>query len=373
MIDNNGFHPDIIFFTQATSSWEQGLSLRLSECGYHLETVRHPQQALSLLGERHYDAILASADASGTALFKDIRNNIIRPSPLLAMIIRNENELEGTRTSVADLLFPPNTTLILNQLNLFLRLYRENAELHGQITRLEMQLEEQRRAKDAVNVLKNAIVRNVSHELKTPLLQVKSAVALIIEDEHVDKKLASYATNATARLEALVQNITMLGSSLDIHVEPIMAREAVESALRKLRRSWHLQNAGERIIVELESSMPPVMADKNGLSTVLQLLLDNGLKFSKDKVTIRAWQLDNDHIQFEVSDKGIGIAKDKLDVIFDLFYQVDGSSTRRYGGTGIGLALVKLILEAHGTSIHVDSKEQQGSKFWFILPVYHLI
>ncbi|RMG88243.1 MAG: sensor histidine kinase [Chloroflexi bacterium] len=373
MIDNNGFHPDIIFLTQATNSWEQGLSSRLSECGYKLETVHHPQQALSLLGERHYDAVLAPADASGAALFKDIRSSVSRPSPLLAMIIRSETELSDTRTSVADLLFPPNTTLILNQLSLFLRQHKENADLRGQITRLEMQLEEQRRAKDAVNVLKNAIVRNVSHELKTPLLQVKSAVALIIEDEHVDEKLASYAMNATARLEALVQNITMLGSSLDIHLEPIMAREAIESALRKLRRSWHLQNAGERIIVELESSMPPVVADKNGLSTVLQLLLDNALKFSEDKVTIRARRLDNDHIQFEVEDKGIGIAKDQLEVIFELFYQVDGSSTRRYGGTGIGLALVKLILEAHGTPIRVESKEKQGSKFWFILPVYHLI
>jgi signal transduction histidine kinase len=73
-----------------------------------------------------------------------------------------------------------------------------------------------------------------------------------------------------------------------------------------------------------------------------------------------------------VKDEGIGIAADKLKHIFDSFYQIDNSSTRRYGGAGVGLALVKIILDLHHTEIHVESDEGKGSTFWFTLPYIEL-
>ncbi|MCA9913170.1 MAG: ATP-binding protein, partial [Anaerolineae bacterium] len=159
------------------------------------------------------------------------------------------------------------------------------------------------------------------------------------------------------------------GQSLDLRVGPIILRDAVEFARRSLGRVWGRRSEAERIQVMLAENLPPVPADKQGLSTVMQLLMDNALKFSgKDQPIEVIGCLRDDHVYIAVRDYGIGIAQDKLQDIFESFYQVDSSSTRRYGGMGIGLALVKLILDHHNTEIHVDSELGKGSTFWFLLP-----
>lgn len=244
---------------------------------------------------------------------------------------------------------------------------RKLAERDEELRQLQSEVQLLRRNSDEIEVLKNAIVRNVSHELKTPLLQVKSAVSLLAEDLG-SSKLIDYATDATARLELLVRNITLLGSSLDINPGPVIVRDAIESARRNLRRIWQRKDETERIVVLLENHLPPVLADKQGLSTVLQLLIDNALKFSKKNIEVCA-QRSEDSVELTIRDYGIGIAKDQLELIFDLFYQVDHSSTRRYGGTGVGLAIVKLILDRHNTKILVESSENIGSSFSFRLPI----
>jgi signal transduction histidine kinase len=114
-----------------------------------------------------------------------------------------------------------------------------------------------------------------------------------------------------------------------------------------------------------------MMADKQGLGTVLQLLLDNGLKFSEENVEVTAEQV-GDKVRIAIRDYGIGIAQDQREKIFDTFYQVDSSATRRYGGTGVGLAIVRLILERHQIQVKVDSVVGQGSTFWFLMPVADL-
>ncbi|MBK8028158.1 MAG: HAMP domain-containing histidine kinase [Anaerolineae bacterium] len=245
------------------------------------------------------------------------------------------------------------------------------AQLAAENAALRAQLDEQKRMTDEVDVLRNAIVRNVSHELKTPLLQIKSAVALLAEEQRGESKLADYAMEATVRLEAVVRNITQLADTLDIQPEPMPIMDAIDQALRNLRRSWEFKGQTERIKVELGDDLPLVLADKQGLGVTLQLLLDNALKFSQKPVrlTVRRkarWVI------FTVRDSGIGIAPDKLDKIFDPFYQVDNSSTRRFGGTGVGLAIVRTILERHQTEIQVKSEVGKGSTFTFALRVAEL-
>lgn len=288
----------------------------------------------------------------------------------------------GTPTQHCDLddnlidgwITPPD---VARQLNSLLRLRQQALEIHAakqtlndKIAELELEMQNQRRLHNNVEVIKNAIVRNVSHELKTPLLQVKSAVSLLAEDVQ-DKKLIEYATGATARLETLVRNITMLGASLSTNMSPVVVRDAVEYARRNLRRVWESRDHTERIKIMIEPDLPPVLADKQGLSTIIQLLIDNALKFSKDTVEVYA-KRSGDHIVIGVKDYGIGIAQDQVDAIFDSFYQVDGSSTRRYGGLGVGLAIVKLILDYHSSTISVESELDKGSDFSFRLPIAEL-
>jgi signal transduction histidine kinase len=224
-----------------------------------------------------------------------------------------------------------------------------------------------------MNLLKNAIVRNVSHELKTPLLQVKSAVALLAEDGENTSTLIEYAMGATARLEAAVRNITLLNELLNdsqdaYTLSPVLVNEAIQYALRNLRRSWEHKDSIERIEVHLEAGLPPVLADRQALGIVMQLLIDNALKFSQQNVEVLG-QRQDDWVLIAVKDYGIGIAPDKIERIFDSFYQIDNSTTRRYGGLGVGLAIVRFILERHKTRIEVESQEGKGSSFSFRLPI----
>ncbi len=265
-----------------------------------------------------------------------------------------------------DGIFPANPQFLMYQLEKLVMLHRKNQELKDGVDTLEADVAAQKRKSSEIEILKNAIVRNVSHELRTPLLQVKSAVALIGEDA-ADKKLISYAQNAVSRLETHIKNITMLGHSLDIHVTPIILRDAIEYAKRNLTRTWTRQSDADRILIKLEDNLPPVMADKQGLSTVLQLLMDNALKFGEGNDIEVIGRKSEDKVYIAVHDSGIGIANDQLHHIFDSFYQVDDTSTRPYGGAGVGLALVKLILENHQVKINVDSTLNKGSTFWFEL------
>jgi signal transduction histidine kinase len=224
------------------------------------------------------------------------------------------------------------------------------------------------RSEYEIDVLKNAIVRNVAHELNTPLLHVKSAVSLIAEE--VDNTtLVNYATTATGRLEGVVKNITQLAASLnDVRMAPMILNDSIDSALRELRRTWENKDQVRRVKVDIESDLPLIYADRQGIAAVLQQLIDNGVKFSKKSVEVTA-RLRGDHVRISVRDYGIGIPADQRDVIFESFYQVDPSSRRSHGGTGVGLAIVRLILDRHGTDIQLKSEVKKGSTFTFSLPI----
>jgi len=347
----------------------------------YLETQGHHLRRIAVVDTQHImpngtvpDAIVtltAKDSISLAAMLKD--HPTIQPTPLRVLITAIPPQ--EPPTDATDIILPANAQVIDQMLKQLIDLHRQNSQLKAEATSLQTQCDDlqsqvnqQQKANHSVEVLKTAIVRNVSHELKTPLLQVKSAVALLAEDVD-NEELINYAKNATARLETLVKNITMLGSSLDTNLNAVIVRDAVEYARRNLRRIWTQKDSPERIQLKLQDSLPPVMADKQGLSTVLQLLLDNALKFSdKDVEVIAKLQDDGDNIYIAVKDYGIGIEPEDKEKIFDTFFQVDSSSTRRYGGTGVGLAIVKLILDSHQATIHVESEVSQGSTFWFQLP-----
>ncbi len=268
-------------------------------------------------------------------------------------------QFETTSSKAADFIFPPSLNYIRRQLRTIMRQDAEHQTLQEQSAQLDKQ-------QAGVEVLKNAIVRNVSHELKTPLLQVKAAVSLMAEDSQ-NEELTHYAKNAMARLEALVKNITLLGSASEANLGPVIVRDVIDYAKRNISRSWQHNNAMQRIYARYDDDITPVLADKQGLSTVVQLLLDNGLKFSEKQVEVNVTKCDK-AIKIAVRDYGIGIDKADIDSIFEMFYQVDASSTRAYGGTGIGLAIVRLILDQHNTTINVESNVGDGSTFSFLLP-----
>ncbi len=326
---------------------------------YEVESVSDADSARAALRNHAPDALIAPISTETLSLFRSVIDNIPTPErPLLVLV--------ADRTPRED--FPADLVLPVRWLNQPLH---AQLILRGELLQLRKQFADGGKSSDAtddeVDLLKNAIVRAVSHELKTPLLHVKSAVSMLSEDHDRDRTtLLSYATEATARLEAVVRNITQLADSLEITLTPVQAADAIQQAVRNLRRAWEHMDEVDRVQIDLPSRMPLVWADRQGLGIVLQLLIDNALKFSDSTVELTTTVID-DHVMIAVTDHGIGIAREKQERIFDTFYQVDSSDARRFGGVGVGLAIVRLILERHHATVHVESEVGVGSTFSFAL------
>ncbi|HVU14230.1 MAG TPA: ATP-binding protein [Phototrophicaceae bacterium] len=312
------------------------------------------------------DALIAPINIETLTLFRSIVDTTPLPErPLLVLVA------EVPKADLpADLVLPARwiDQPLYSELRLRGELLQLRQRLEAETAQSEKQFAAQKRAAEEVDLLKNAIVRSVSHELKTPLLQVKAAVAMLSDDSTKDHgALVGYATNATARLEGVIMNVTQLADSLEIKPEPVQSADAIEQALRNLRRSWGHKDEVDRVQVIVPRRLPLVSADRQGLGIVLQLLIDNALKFSHKEVEVSA-RVDGRQIVIAIRDYGIGIPADKLDVIFDPFYQIDSSDTRSVGGLGVGLAIVRLILQHHNVEIKVESELGVGSTFYFALP-----
>ena len=122
------------------------------------------------------------------------------------------------------------------------------------------------------------------------------------------------------------------------------------------------------IIIELGKKVPKIKADKDKIKQIFYNLINNAVKFSKEKGKIMIKVLENSkNIQIDVSDRGIGIANEDFKKIFEKFQQVDSKMTRKAGGTGLGLAIIKNLIKVHGGEIWVNSQIGKGSTFSFTL------
>jgi signal transduction histidine kinase len=226
-----------------------------------------------------------------------------------------------------------------------------------------------------LNQIKANLISNVSHELRTPLAQIKGYVELI-QDEHLgalteeQRKGVAVLHRATARLEQLIEDLlgfsTASREGMTLHLEPVHLPALVTDVLGRTREK--ADKAGVLLESRVPPDLPAVNADPEKIGWVLYQLIDNGIKFSPSggRVTLSA-AAEAGAVTLAVADTGIGIPPERVEEIFEAFHQLDGSPTRRYGGTGLGLALVKLILNAHNAPIHVESEEGKGTTLRFSL------
>jgi signal transduction histidine kinase len=254
----------------------------------------------------------------------------------------------------------------------------ENARLYQELVARAVSLQHAIDELAEVDRLRNELIQNISHELRTPLTFVAGYVELLRTGEMGDlqpEQLSSLEIVAakTQVLIRLVSDILAQERSAGLSLEFVMVNlaELAERAVQGMRAASN--EAAIQIVMEINPLVEPVLADPTRMGQVFDNLLGNALKFSSsgDTITIRVIPQAKS-VRVEIEDTGIGIPADKLPHLFQRFYQVDDTPKRRRGGVGLGLAICKQIIEAHGGIIAVQSEEGVGSTFYFELPIVNL-
>lgn len=221
--------------------------------------------------------------------------------------------------------------------------------------------------------LKEEFVSTVSHELRTPLTSLRGFAELLLKREYSAEKQREFLSivhDESVRLTNLLNDFLdiqrMESGRQNYQFESVALTSVVQEAITL----FSVNNTRHKLVMDFPPSLPPVHADQARLQQVLTNLLSNAIKFSPHggAVTVAARQ-EGASVTVSVSDQGVGIPVTALSHLFSKFFRVDNQETRSIGGTGLGLALVKKIIEAHHGRIWVESEVGVGSTFFFSLPI----
>lgn len=227
-------------------------------------------------------------------------------------------------------------------------------------------------AEKNLEIIKKELVANISHELRTPLTAIKGYLETL-EEEKLSEEARSYVSiikNNVERLERIVRDLLIL-SELETRRE-LQEKEEVNLAEIAQRVINQFEEAAKKknLFLHLEVSpvLPIISGDTFRLEQMFINLIDNAIKYTdKGGITVKLEEREKE-VLIKVEDTGIGIAPEHLDRIFERFYVVDRSRSRRLGGTGLGLSIVKHIVLLHGGKISVQSREGVGTTFLISLP-----
>jgi PAS domain S-box-containing protein len=283
-------------------------------------------------------------DNRGNHLFGEIK----------ATPIYNESELKAVHGIIRD---------VTEKITMEEKLAEYNAQLESAYEELKV-----------ANKLKTEFISNISHELLTPLTSIRGFSELMLDEKigHInDKQKNSLETvvRNSDRLTRLIKNLLsksiLESNEFVMAFKPVSINEIISNCIQDLE-----PQANKKRITITQECQPDLMikGDELGLLRVLTNLLDNAIKFSPQNGDLRVTAEDNDNeIRLSIIDSGKGISSNEIPYIFERFYQTDGSSSRKFGGVGLGLSICKTIIEKHNGTINVTS-EGKGSTFQITLP-----
>jgi signal transduction histidine kinase len=252
-----------------------------------------------------------------------------------------------------------------------------NQELEARVRERTVELEQALNRLAELNQLKSNFIANISHELRTPLTHIRGYLELLIDDglgplNPEQSDALSVMLRSEDRLERLIENLIQFSlfarGELTLQLTPVNIQTIFDDVLVKFSSKCENKNISFRSTTPKESV--DVNADSQKISWVLSQFLENAIKFTEPGGQIQLGaRLDGQTANIYVYDTGIGISQEKINEIFEPFHQLDSSSTRRYEGTGLCLAMAQQIIDAHGSNISVRSKVGEGSYFEFKLPL----
>ncbi|MBX5461843.1 MAG: PAS domain S-box protein [Steroidobacteraceae bacterium] len=272
--------------------------------------------------------------------------------------------------------------IAIDNSRLFQRLRDREAQLKQLAAERQQVLESERVARseaERLSHLKDEFLATLSHELRTPLSAIQGWASLLrqrdVSPEDRERGLETIERNVRAQTQIVNDLLDMsriISGKIHLEVQPLYLHEVINNAIEAVRQSAAAKHI--RITPMLDSSIGLVRGDPNRLQQVLWNLLSNAVKFTPNGGRVQViLERVNSHVEIVVEDTGVGIKPDFLPHVFDRFRQGDPTTTRRYGGLGLGLSIVKSLVELHGGSVRVKSPgENQGSTFVVVLPVSHV-
>jgi PAS domain S-box-containing protein/diguanylate cyclase (GGDEF)-like protein len=232
-----------------------------------------------------------------------------------------------------------------------------------------------------IDRMKSEFISIVSHELRTPLTSIKNAVSIILggtagEITKNQERFLSMVNRNIDRLAGIINDLLDLSKleagKVEMRFQEVDLNELLDMVIPSLIPK--AENKSITITKGIPVDLPKVYGDIDRIEQIFINLINNSIKFTPEgghvHVSAKNHELDGDFIEVCVEDTGIGIPVEELDMVFDKFYQISGSLTRKIGGTGLGLPIVKELVEGHKGSIRVESEVGKGSGFVFTLPAY---
>jgi len=250
-----------------------------------------------------------------------------------------------------------------------------NKDPYMQIERLIYEARKEAGFKSQLEEVMVQFISNVSHELRTPLTSIKGYTETMLEgvnDEKLRKRWLQIIFDEAGRLERLINDLLDLSmleaEQVELHFKQLDIRETIEKSISVLH---HLAlKEGVKIISFLGENLPNVIVDEDRIKQVLLNLIHNAIKYSPrgSHVRIQTGKLTRE-IEITITDQGAGIPQNHLNHIFERFYRAEKNRAGRAAGRGLGLAIARHIVEAHGGRIGAKSSIGQGSTFYFTLPL----
>lgn len=262
---------------------------------------------------------------------------------------------------------------------LYQRAFSKNASFMVDITKAEQDVD-QYVQKNSIELsklnekeaLQKEFIGNIAHELKTPLFTMQGYILTLLEggleDSRINRKYLQKAEQSIERMAQLIEDLDFMtkleAHQITLQFDPFDLKTLVDSCMEELQ----IYTSSERKLLNHVPKNSMVYADKKRIYQVFYNLLNNALKYSAERclVEVSCTELDSKCV-IEVKDNGAGIAIENLPRIFERFYRVEESRARQRGGSGLGLSIVKSIIDAHQETIHVRSQVGEGTVFTFTL------
>lgn len=268
--------------------------------------------------------------------------------------------------------------LLLIGLILFgIRVHRRQKRTNAQLKAINKKLQEQKEMAEAGQKAKSTFLSVMSHELRTPLNVVTGTTNLMLLQEHSpeQKENLNVLQLASKSLISLINNVLdfskLESGKLELDFHPTQVRGMVNDIAVTHKNA--ARQKGIELLVKIDPTVPnTILTDPQRLSQILTNLVNNAIKFTHEgfvKISVCRNESNGseDSLRFLVEDSGIGIPEDHAKHIFNVFTQAEQSTSRKYGGSGLGLSICKNLLELLGSDIHMESEPDKGSVFWFDL------